>query len=117
MREGHPPKASGQRGLLEEVPPEGDLKDKRREGDSLPARGKSSAKIAKYLEAFPAPCSSLSTRSVHSAVWWAAGGEVAGKESLDPQEVLWKEDKRLGFCADGQREILNGFSREVAWPD
>lgn len=27
LGEGHLPKASGQRGLLEEVPPEGDLKD------------------------------------------------------------------------------------------
>lgn len=42
----------------------------------------------------------------------AVDGELQAMclESPAPQEVLREGDKRLGFCAEGQREILNGFS-------
>lgn len=34
---------------------------------------------------------------------------MTGKETLAPQEALWVGDKRLGFCAEGNRKIPNDF--------
>lgn len=65
------------------------------------------AKISKHLQL--SQNEAPKCLSLDGAIWWGAARDMTGKETLAPQEALSVGDKRLGFHAEGNREIPTGL--------